>query len=293
MEIRINEQKLDANLEKEKTIGQVLAALEQWISDSGHILSGMRLDGLSVTASQIEEVFNREIDSVKILEIETNSLAQISASCLVTLLDDIKQYENLDFQEKAKFFDNWKESACAKFLFTEMSGLYKLCSSAFSSGEISIQTLSSITEERLREVTEPLKEFTDIEPVLNQICEKLVDLPLDIQTGKDIKAAQTIQVFTALTEKILRLFYQLDTQGFFYADGEFETEISEQVEEKKEKLIQKINGFTDVLKELLDAYEKNDSVLVGDLAEYEAAVKIKELYTSILESCPNGVKNDQ
>jgi len=283
MEIRINEQKLDANLEKEKTIGQVLAALEQWISDSGHILSGMRVDGISVTASQIEEVFNREIDSVKILEIETNSLAQISASCLVTLLDDIKQYESLDFQEKTKFFDNWKESACAKFLFTEMSGLYKLCSSAFSSGEISIQTLSSITEERLREVTEPLKEFTDIEPVLNQTCEKLIDLPLDIQTGKDIKAAQTIQVFTALTEKILRIFYQLDTQGFFYADGEFE----------KEKLIQKINGFTDVLKELLDAYEKNDSVLVGDLAEYEASVKIKELYTAILESCANGDKNDQ
>jgi len=275
MEIRINEHPLDVSLENEKTIGDVLAALDQWLYDSKHILSGLSIDGQKIPASQIEEVFLRDIDSVNCLDIETNSVADITTSSLVTLLDDIKEFENIDFSEKSNFLSNWTESAAGRFINSEMADLYKLCVSAFQ-GDVLIQTLRSITEERLNEVNSPVEEFIKTEPVLNEICEKLVDLPLDIQTGKDMKAAQTVQLFTAITEKIFRIFYQLDIQDYFAKD---------QTADNKNKIISLINEFTDVLKDLLEAYEKNDSVLVGDLAEYEASVKIKELYSVILKNC--------
>ncbi|MCL2174848.1 MAG: hypothetical protein FWB73_02265 [Treponema sp.] len=275
MEIRINEHPLDVSIENEKTIGDVLAALDQWLYDSRHILSGLSIDGQKIPASQIEEAFLRDIDSVKCLDIETNSVADITTSSLVTLLDDIKEFESLDFKEKSKFLIDWTESAAGRFINSEMADLYKLCVSAFQ-GDVLIQTLRSIAEERLNEVNSPVEEFIKVESVLNEICEKLVDLPLDIQTGKDMKAAQTVQLFTAITEKIFRIFYQLDIQDFFN---------KEQIADNKNKIIGLINEFTDVLKELLDAYEKNDSVLVGDLAEYEASVKIKELYSVILQNC--------
>ena len=179
MEIRINEQPLDVSIENEKTIGDVLAALDQWLYDSRHILSGLSIDGKKIPASQIEEVFSKDIDSVKTLDIETNSVADITTSSLVTLLDDIKEFESLDFSEKSKFLNNWTESAAGRFISSEIADLYKLCVSAFQ-GDILIQTLRSIAEERLSEVNSPVEEFIKAESVLNEICEKLVDLPLDI-----------------------------------------------------------------------------------------------------------------
>jgi hypothetical protein len=272
MEIKINGQTLDVSLENEKTIGQILAELEKYITDSGHVLSGLNLDGHSISASQIEEIFSKEINSVKEIDIKTNPLSDIAASGLVTLLDDIKQFESLNFSEKPVFANNWKESACGLFINANMPDLFLFAVNSFSGGDMSPQMLYSITEERLREVKTPLEEFSKIEPILNEICEKLINLPLDIQTGKDIKASQTIQIFTAVAEKILRIYYQLDIQKYISANNE--------------KILQQVNSFTDILKELLDAYTRSDSVLVGDLAEYEISVKIKELYTAILESCP-------
>jgi len=280
MEIRINDQTLDVRLEKEKTIGEVLAGLEQWLSNSGHILSGLSVDGVAVKVSQVEEIFNKEIASVKTLDIETTPVAELTVSSLVTLLEDIKEYESLDFSKKNDFFGGWKETACGRFLDTEIPDLFALCVITFSNGAIDTASLISITEERLREVTDPVKEFADIEPVLDDICLKLVDLPLDIQTGKDKKAAQTMQLFTAVTEKILRIYCQLDTQGF----------LTEQNTEKKEQIVRQMTEFTDVLKELVEAYEKNDSVLVGDLTEYEASVRIKEIYTAIMENCRRSIQ---
>jgi len=276
MEIKINNHVLDVSLENEKTVGEVIAALEHWLYSSGHVLSALSIDGQNVPASEIEKIFVKEIVSVKSLDLLTTPLAEIASSSLINLLDDIKEYESLDFDGKNNFFEKWKVGVVSQFISQEMADLYKFCVNTFSNADLSPQILRTIAEERLSEVKEPQKEFTAIEPVLNDICEKLVDLPLDIQTGKDKKAAQTIQLFSAVTEKIFRIFYQLEIQGFFSG---------EQREKNKEQLVQQITEFTDILKELLDAYEKNDSVLIGDLAEYEASVRIKKLYASILENC--------
>jgi len=274
MEIRINGQQLNANLENEKTVGEVLAGIDQWLKDTGYVFSGFSVDGQQITGSMVDDVFLKDIYSINILDIQTESLASHIFLSLITLLDDITIYENLNFKEKTKFFDTWKESACARFISAQMTDLFSLCVNTFSHGHLSSADLRSIAKERQREVSEPVNEFANITSVLDSICERLIDLPLDIQTGKETQAAQTIQLFTAVTEKILRVFFQLDIQKFLNTD-----------KDQREKIIQQINDFTDILKELLDAYERNDSVLVGDLAEYEASVRIKEIYSAILENC--------
>ncbi|MDR0320063.1 MAG: hypothetical protein LBI28_01035 [Treponema sp.] len=273
MEIRINDQKLDFALDKEKIIGEVLAALEQWISESSHILSGLSIDGESISSSMIETALSKEIADVKCLDLYTNPVSELAASSLVNLLDDIKGFEKCSFEEKGNFFYAWKESPCGMFLFHHMGELFMLCENTFLHGNITPSVLYSITEERLREVNTPTDELAKLEPLINEICERLVDLPLDIQTGKDARAAQTIQVFSSVTEKLFRVFRQLDIQGYLSqsADGK--------------QLAEDINKFGDIIKELFQAFEKQDTVLVGDLAEYEAAVRLKELYLSIINNC--------
>jgi hypothetical protein len=278
MIIKINDKTLDFSLDNEKTLGEVFNSLEQWLSNSGHRLSEISIDGQVVSAGMVEDVLKKEVKLIKELDIRTNAVAELAATSLLTLQKDIDEYENLKFDEKAKFFDNWKNSAQALFIMEEMPDLYSYFKNTFLSGEIPVQTLRSVTEEIQREVTEPVKELLKIEPVLNEICVKLVNLPLDIQTGKDLTAAQTIQLFAAITEKIIRLFYQLSTQGYII-----------QIEAAK-KIAEGFVNFKNILTELLESYEKHDIIVVGDVAEYEAAPKLKELYVNILSNCREEAK---
>jgi len=126
--------------------------------------------------------------------------------------------------------------------------------------------LRSITEERLREIQTPVDEFSNLRPLLEETCARLTDLPLDIQTGKDARVSQTIQIFIGITEKIFRVYRQLEIQGY----------IPKSAAEKN--LTQQINDFNGAVKELLLAYERNDTVLIGDLAEYEIAPRLQKIY---------------
>jgi len=270
MEIRINGQAADISPENEKTIGEILASLDQWLTGLGHSLSGFSIDGKAADTSRLDEIFSMEISGVKALDIFTSSSAQLTAAALLNLLDDIDEFEELKFEDKGNYVNFWEQKAQARFIKENMPELFPLYVDLFTKGGVSCQTLRSITEERIREVGDPVGEFSKIEPLVNETCVRLVDLPLDIQTGKDGRAAQTIQIFSSITEKILRITKQLNLQGYLNKSDE-------------KNFTQLIGDFSRVLRELLDAYERRDSVLVGDLSEYEAAPKLQELFTEILK----------
>jgi len=273
MVIKINDKALDFALDNEKTLGEVFSAVEQWLLNSDHRITQVIVDGQNISSSMLEEIFKKEITGVTTLDIYTNVLAELTATCLISLLKDIDEYEKTPFAQKAKFFEDWRERAQALFIYAQMPDLYSYFFNTFSAGDISAITLRSITEEIQREVNDPVNEFIKVEPVLNEICVRLTDLPLDIQTGKDLRASQSLQLFSAVTEKIIRIFYQLNSQGYLAKEQEIKT------------IAQGFADFKNVLKELLEAYERHDTVIVGDLSEYEASPRLKELYLSILKNC--------
>jgi hypothetical protein len=271
MEIRINGKKADITLENEKTIGEIMANLENWLASSGHRLSGISIDGRNEDTRPLVEIFSLQVDSVKTLDLVTSSLADLYAATLLNLLEDIKEFESLKTEDKHNYFDSWKQRAQALFISEQMGDLFNFYVNLFMYGTMGAETVYSITEERLREVREPNNEFSKIKPLLDETCGMLLDLPLDVQTGKDAKASQTIQIFSGVAEKILRILRQFDIQGFLsHDDGE-------------SQIISMIESFGNIVKELLEAYERNDTVLVGDLAEYEASPRLKELY-EVIES---------
>lgn len=274
MEIRINGQTANITLDTEKTIGEIMAGVEQWLGNSGHRLSGLSVDGQAADTSMLDEIFSREIEKVKTLDIFTSSLAELSAESLIKLLADIEEYESLSFEEKNNFLQNWVKRAQAMFAQNHLTDLYNLLVNSFSGGDVNPRTAFSITEERLREVKNPLLELTNLKPLTEEVCARLTDLALDIQTGKDLHAVQTIQIFSGLAEKILRILKQLDLQGY----------LSQETDDEK-SFIKIISEFGDLVNDLLEAYEKKDTVLVGDLAEYEASPKLLELYSSIIKNC--------
>ena len=272
MEIRINGKTADITLDHEKTVGEIIAGLENHLAVCGHRLSGLSIDGQTVSLSSIEDAFLREIDIVNILDLYTHSLAELFVLTLLDLMSDIDEYEALNLEDKNKFYENWKERAGAKFTAEQMPELFSLYANAFCGGGMDVRILRSITEERLREVKEPAQELEKIQPHIEEACARLVDLPLDIQTGKDRQAAETIQYFTGITEKIFRIYRQLEIQGII------------QTAEDEKTAVQFIEDFSLTVRDFLQAYEKQDTVLVGDLAEYEIAPRLGELYNAVTEN---------
>jgi len=274
MEIRINGQAADITPENEKTIGEILSSLDLWLTNLGHSISGLVIDGKAADTTRLDEIFSMETSGVKILDIYASSAAELTAAALLNLLGDIDEFEELKFEDKNNFVNSWEQKAQAKFIKENMPELFSVYIDLFKHGGVSCQTLRSITEERLREASDPVNEFSKIEPLVNETCVRLVDLPLDIQTGKDGRAAETIQIFSGITEKILRITKQLNLQGYLdHSDEKIFTQL--------------IGDFSNVLRDLLDAYERHDSVLVGDLSEYEAAPKLQELFAEILKKSRN------
>jgi hypothetical protein len=116
-----------------------------------------------------------------------------------------------------------------------------------------------------------------MEQVIGNITERLENLPLDLQTGKDKQAAETVQFFTGITEKLFRIYSIIDTSVFPAA--QITVVCASKNNEKPMNIF--LEEFNSTLQEMLAAYEQKDSVLLGDLAEYEMAPRLRSFYTAL------------
>ncbi|MDR1586169.1 MAG: hypothetical protein LBS57_01795 [Treponema sp.] len=271
MNISINGKKADLTLESEKTAGEILAGLEQWLENSGHRLSGLVIDGETIPAGGLADSFNRDIASIGSLDIKTNTLPELAAIALINAAEDLVEYESAGFEEKQEIAGKWEESPQAGLLAEQMPEIHDWILKTLSGEGPGVPGMRNMIEERLHELQDPLAELDRAGPLVAEIIRRLEDFPLDIQTGKDARAVDTIRLFSNVTEKIFRLFNLLKVEGFPVGNIKVdETPISDYITE-----------FGSTLKELLEAYEQKDAVLVGDLAEYELAPRLRSLYAAI------------
>ncbi len=100
---------------------------------------------------------------------------------------------------------------------------------------------------------------------------RLEDIPVLLQTGKDLSVMETIQAFSMEIERLYRLIPLLPLTHLLpkslIIDGVPLEEFP--------------STLRPLLEELLDALKRHDTVTVGDITEYELAPKIKELARAI------------
>jgi hypothetical protein len=271
MKIKINGVDADIKLENEKTVGEILSALDGWLSGSGHRLSGLNIDGKAVDAREMELSFSRGIETIDTVDICTTSLPQLVAESLGRTIRDIEEFQAAGFVEKEGFADKWKTSPQGCMLAEQYPELFDWTVKAFSGVGCSPQVLTALFEERLRELTDPAGEMNRTAQLVDDICARLAEFPLDIQTGKDARAAETVNVFSGVAEKVFRIYHTLKIEGYPVAEIKVDTmPINDYITE-----------FSKALKELLDAYERGDTVLIGDLAEYEMAPRLRGLHAAV------------
>jgi hypothetical protein len=273
MEITINSVSADITLETEKTIRDLLSGLEDWLEGSGHYLSGLTVDGNVIGAGGVAAALDLPLEQIGVLDIKTSTWSLFALETLYTLRNTLIDYEAASFEEQKSLVYGWTESAAARFLAEKFPDLSTRAGKTFAGEGFSPGEIRFLVEERIREIENPRQELGRAGPALTEIVKRLEDLPLDIQTGKDGRAAETVSLFTGISEKIFRLLPLLKFQGLDLDSLE--------VEGAPFKIF--LEEFAAAVKELLAAYETKDAVLAGDLAEYELAPRLGKFY-AVLKS---------
>jgi len=271
MTISINGRPADITLDTEKTLGDVLSGMELWISSLGNRIREISVDGGVLEAEALAGAFDRDIKDVKTLDITVSAYRELAAEALEVLLDTCAAYSSAAFDERPLIAKAWEDDAAAFFLRADISDIHALAGRAFSGEGLSVRELALMAEERLREVAGPEDELAGCEALVKSVAGRMEELPLDIQTGKDQRAVETIQHFSRTGEKLFRIFFIFESEGLsldtFLVDGLPGRAFMEE--------------FTAALTEISAAYENKDTVLVGDLSEYELAPRLLKFFFAL------------
>jgi hypothetical protein len=228
------------------------------------------VDGEKADPLSLESFFNREVAGIGAVNLSTSSWAELATVALGELYGETEKFPDCSFGERVAFKQNWEKSPGGCFLAEYMRDLYSLADGTFSGRGPGPGDLQKIIRERLRELEDPRREIAASGPLVRVVAGRLEELPLDIQTGKDGRAAETIQLFSSAAGKLLRLLGLLKLEGYspetLTVDGV--------------PLFEYIEEFESLLRELAAAYEEKDAVLVGDLAEYELAPRFLKFYSA-------------
>jgi hypothetical protein len=262
MILTMNGQAVDIRLENERTLADLLSAVEKWLEADGFSVSAVAVDGRALTAANIEAAAALSLESVERLDLGVSAWTELYQEALGVAAEAVSGSLPADV---------WHASPAAAFLAErDPELLAQLAASLPPTGTAGPELLETLRE-RGRELDDPRAELARLAAGLEPMSAALEDLPLRLQTGKDLSAAQTLRDFSGLAAKMLRLVPLLKTGGSDLTDAsvggqDFRGYIEE---------------FSTALRELVDAYASGDAILVGDLAEYELAPRLRALADTI------------
>lgn len=119
--------------------------------------------------------------------------------------------------------------------------------------------------------------YTDIEKLINDIdsiMPKLENVPVLFQTGEDKETMEIVQLLTDILEKSINLFVLFKESLKIHLDKYTVKEVS---------FDEFFKTITAHLNQLMDAMKNNDSVMVGDLLEYEFVPNLEEIKNILIK----------
>jgi hypothetical protein len=265
MDIYIDGNALDVTLEAEQTVGDLFVSLEKWLSDTGFRFAAFALDGKNIHASDVEKAFSTNLSEVSRIEVKTASVTELYAETLLDAAFFLNKYSTAETQGKEKIATEWKTSGGRSFLLKDHPAFAKKIDDYFSLGTGDGTKLDEEVLERLHEIANPEAALLSMKEDIYDITGRLEVLSLNMQMGKDREATETVYLFSEAAEKLFRI---IPLMSAIANDAEYRSFFEE---------------FTGVLKEFFVAFQAQDSVLAGDLAEYEVSPRLIELYDRLIE----------
>ena len=291
MEIFINEDKIDFQLEEEKFLEEVVAGLNSWAAGSGVRIQDITYDNQSYSHSD-STCRKVPVDDVSVLTVNVKSMLEIHQDNLHLLYQYISLLLKSIEAKNSKLTAELKTEAdpiiklLAEFLdesygstdsvhgrlnsfISELNPEILDEKSEVTDGLIKqLTALKIVLNERISELTNPIGELKKTTNALQLSLGEINDISILLQSGKDREALNIIIKFSELSQKTLRLYPILKNTGIINIENII-------IDDKN--LSEYYNDLNSILSELIEAFTANDSVLIGDLLEYEVAPRLESL----------------
>ncbi|WP_319561819.1 hypothetical protein [Marispirochaeta sp.] len=293
MEVIVNSSPIDVRLEEEKNAYEVIRQLDTWLVAEGFFITGILVNGHAETMTDSDALKNFSVESIEKLEVLAQPLNELSLERYSTLLQYFSYLYRALHDGDMKLLKDLRDESGP--IIENMDSILKLRVGDRLVSEVFSELVSNLKldddfpripeglkdfagnlcifiEGRIREIANPLMELRSTASLLEAYIPKLEDIPILLQTGKEKEAMEMVIAFSEISEKLTRLYPQLKER-----DGE-------------DLMTREIDGVTfeefyidlnTKFLELTEAMEAEDSILIGDLLEYEIAPKIRELTKSI------------
>lgn len=295
MDLYINDEIVDFTLESEKTLADVIRSLERWLADRKMVIAGLSIDGAACSQNELERKQALPVEDVREIRVTASDFLNLEAEgiqVLTTFFRSLAASLRENDGHVADLLERYPEAeSTLRFLLgagadaetaLKQAEWEKLFSGT-TPGMIAVWDASTRDRavgvcdyfiraldqknERYRTLEQSsLKLTRDTIAKLRDITARLTDVPVLLQTGKDSEAMQTIASFTELAQLFLRLISSILTPEKRRAIVIDHMNV--------EEFTQRLNAH---LRELVDAFEKKDFILIGDLCEYEIAPAIMTL----------------
>ena len=305
MQILINEKPIDFTLENENNLGKIITELDNWIISSGFKITSVEQDGKEHALDDISNWQDIPIDSIQQLKITASKYSEIYLIHLQTVHQFftilLKAIEIKDRKLITELMNEYKyiidnignillepgiedkdSTASALNALIEKTGLLKgdCLESELNQLSKMLISINIIISSRMKEITDPFTELKTAAGQLKSTIDEISDVSVLLQTGQDRKAMDSIIRFTDLSEKIIRIYPFLNDKVVY--------NLADQIIDKGTFKTFYVD-LNSILMELLEAFNANDSVLIGDLLEYEVVPRLEKLFSFINQLEKGGV----
>lgn len=289
MNIKINDQDLDFTIENNETLGDVVKDIEAWLDGSDLVLCSVthgEQDLLSRPDEEWAATPNSEVGTLEVMVKHTRELTVANLQTILEYLDLLKQAVTAGQGELlAELFsgfpalaesvqkhfpnpDTSLQAISGLFLHAESEEVLGWDAEKTEQAVRLIDLLSGNVSFRLQELLDPRTALKTLSGALESCIEEISEISILLQTGKDRQAMDTMVRFSELSQSLVRLVSSVLLDS---ADTSKQVTVGGM---GLQDFYRELNG---ILAELLEAFDANDSVLIGDLMEYEVAPRLETL----------------
>jgi len=265
---------IDYSLEKEKNGYDIIEAISLWLKNNYIIIKSVKIDEKEYDYDDKTQLSELSIESIKNIDIFTLTLREYKYNQLLiiqkyfeTLISAIKDNNKAETIKILKNYEKIKpdiEEVVGNLGFIETAASKKeLADSDCESLKFFAENINFIIEERKREIINPEVEIEKEKKYFDTFLPEIEIISVLLQTGKESEAFEKIIKFVDFAKKLARLlsYYNMGL-------GKIEPE--------------EIGKYNKLLNDLGEALGRGDSVLIGDILEYELSPIIEQFFNIML-----------
>lgn len=294
MRIIVNGENISYSLENETNLLEVLRGLRDWLKPSGFIMTAAQADKRILDLGSNESLAGFLVSKIDELALTARPLAEMDFEDLQAIREffrltraGIEAADPASVKEVLENYPAIRENIGRILERHGISGRTAspqrldelfIASGLMQNGTIDGAERSALFElidlldvqlgVRMRELSDPRGELKRAAEDLSASVDELSEVSIMLQTGRDADAMQAIVRFTELSAKLVRLYPLLKFAGHVDFDSIHVNDLS---------FADFYGEFNGVLSDLIDAFAASDTVLIGDLLEYEIAPRLEKL----------------